>query len=326
MQKYVNMHQINITVAVWLATDNYDHKDDPLNISVTALMKPVKEIILSRRVTGSGVVDITSNTPSALGNAIHDAIERSLQQPQKALSLLGYPESVIDKVLINPEPRDIFPDCIPIYLERRTDRKVGKYTVSGKFDAVVDGRVEDHKSTSAYTYSSGIKDDDYILQGSIYRWLNPDIVTQDVMDINFIITNFDNIKATSDPSYPPQRVCSKTFNLIPVQQVENYVTHKINLLDSLMDSPEELIPECTDDELKRTKSVFKYYKNPMSTGRSTANFPTLMEANIRLHADGSIGIVREVKGTITACKYCKAVSVCKQKDRYLVDGSLKLQE
>ena len=56
---------------------------------------------------------------------------------------------------------------------------------------VAEGKVQDFKSTSVYTYLNQTNKDKYILQGSIYRWLNEDTITRDTMDIHFIFTDWN---------------------------------------------------------------------------------------------------------------------------------------
>ena len=58
--------------------------------------------------------------------------------------------------------------------------------VSGKYDLVLDGQLSDYKSTSVWTYIYGSKVEDYIKQGSIYKWLSPDKITSDYININYI--------------------------------------------------------------------------------------------------------------------------------------------
>ena len=41
------------------------------------------------------------------------------------------------------------------------------------------------------TYQNQSKDREYRLQGSMYRWLNPKIITKDVFNINYIFTDFN---------------------------------------------------------------------------------------------------------------------------------------
>ena len=48
--KYNNINQVPVSMAVWLAHDEYDHNDDPNHISVTGLIKPTKQLILAGRV------------------------------------------------------------------------------------------------------------------------------------------------------------------------------------------------------------------------------------------------------------------------------------
>ncbi len=48
----------------------------------------------------------------------------------------------------------------------------------------------------------------------------------------------------------------------------------------------------------------------------------MAEANARLAKDGYVGAVITKKGTVGFCKYCEAAPACKQKDEYILDGSL----
>jgi hypothetical protein len=50
ISKYTNNTGIGLSMAVYLATDNYDHNHDPRTISATTLIKSTKQIILGERV------------------------------------------------------------------------------------------------------------------------------------------------------------------------------------------------------------------------------------------------------------------------------------
>ena len=324
MGKYANVSQVPLSLAVFLASDNYDH--DSSTISATALIKPLRQIILSNRVPiEEAIVDLIQMVPSRMGSAIHDAIERSWKDNyQIALDHLGYPKKVIEKIRINPKPEELQDGQIPIYLEQRAYKQVGKYTISGKFDFIGDGRVEDFKSTSTYSATNNTNDEKYIWQGSIYRWLNPDIITKDEMAIQFIFTDWSKAKAMQDPKYPQQRIQQRILPLKSVQETDGFVRRKLSQIDEYWDKPEEEIPHCSDEDLWRSEPVFKYYKNPEKTSRSTKNYDSRQEAYLRLAEDGNVGKVVEQPGTITACKYCTAFSVCSQKDALIADGSLVL--
>lgn len=329
MNRLSNLQNIPLSMAVFLATDTYDYIDDPNHISATSLLKPLRQIVLASRVPASdGVQDISSRVSSALGSAIHDGIERSWKQyKEPSMLALGYPKRVVDLIRINPteeETKDT--DIIPVYLEHRMFRSINGYNISGKCDFIGEGMVEDFKSTSVYTAIHNTKDDDYILQGSIYRWLAPKIITEDVMRINWIFTDWSKAKARSDKNYPQNRLVSKTFNLLSLQETERFIVNKLNLIKQYMNAPEEDIPECSDDELWRSDPRYKYYKNPAKTTRSTKNYDTKEEATLHFIRDGSVGLVKEVPGRVKACLYCPAFMVCSQKDLLIERGDLEINE
>ena len=331
MAQYKNEKNVGLSVAVWLAMDSYDHNFDPMSISVTSVIKPIKQIILGTRAASStvpGMVEpeeLSNLVASRMGTAFHDSIENAwVGNYKQSLEALGYPKRVIDMVKVNPEKDELDEDTIPIYLERRSSKTVGPYTISGKFDFVGDGRVEDFKSTGTYTYQKGTNDHKYILQGSIYRWLNQDIITQDIMAIQFIFTDWKAQQAMSDKSYPQNRVLEHKLNLMSIPATQTYLDNKVNQIIRLIDAEEVDIPDCTPEDLWQSKSVWKYYKNPAKRARSTKNFDDPLAAQQKAIADGNVGVVVEVKGQVRACMYCNARNLCKQKDTYIAAGTLKL--
>lgn len=326
--QYSNAAGIPLSLGVFLATDNYDYNDDPNTISVTTLIKPLRQVILGARVPQDDVqIDLSQMMSSRLGTAIHDGIERAwLTNYTVAMAAMGIPKKVIERVVVNPSPDHLIqrPDAIPVYLEQRSSKKVGKYTVSGKFDFVGEGRLEDFKSTSVYTAIHSTNDEKYIQQGSIYRWLNPTIITKDEIAIQWIFTDWSKMKALSDPKYPQTRTQQKLFPLMSIPETDAFVRRKLDQIERHWDTDEADLPMCTDEDLWRSEPVFKYYKNPTKTARSTKNFDSMHDARVRLIEDGSVGIVKEVPGQVTACKYCPAFSICTQKDALIVAGDLVL--
>lgn len=324
MSKYSNTSAVPLSLGVFLASDHYDYNYDANTISATSLIKPLRQIVLSARVpTENSVVDLISLVPMRLGTAIHDGIENAWKNNyQNALTEMGVPQKVIDKIKINPKPEELTEDTIPIYMEQRAHKKVGKYTISGKFDFVGEGRVEDFKSTGVYTAMNNTNDAKYILQGSIYRWLNPDLITKGEMAIQFIFTDWSAMRARTDENYPKQRIQQRILPLKSINEIDAFINNKLNQIDKFMDAPEADIPLCTDEDLWRSAPVFKYYKNPAKTTRSTKNFDTRQEAYVRMAEDGGVGIVIEQPGTVTACKYCQAFSICTQKDALIAAGDL----
>jgi hypothetical protein len=329
--RFANVSEVPLSLAVFLASDYYDYNDDPFTISATTLLKPLRQIILPNRIPpGEGLVSLADMMNNRMGAAIHDAIEKAwLTNYRGALESLGYPAKVIDRIKINPPMEEVLNDGdIPIYLEQRLKRKLGKWTVTGKFDFVGEGKVQDFKSTSTFTYKKQVNADKYTQQGSIYRWLDPKLIYQPVMEIHYIFTDWKPAFVKTDPSYPPKRFLTQPFELMGLNETEAFIRRKIELIEQYWDAPEEDIPDCDDEELWRSEPVFKYYKDAANASipgkRSTKNFDTRQEAALFMSEKGGVGVVKEVPGQVTACKYCPAFAACNQKDRLIASGDLIL--
>ncbi len=326
-RKYTNNANVPLSMAVFLATDNYDYQSGEKTISATSLLKPIRQLALAHRVPfGKDLVEVVSLTQSRMGSALHDAIERSwVNDPSKALAKMGYPESLIARIKVNPDPDTLKEGDIPVYLEQRSMREIAGYKLSGKYDFVGDGRLEDFKSTGVFTWMNNTKDKDYILQGSIYRWLNPKIITSPVMAIQFIFTDWSAAMARANPNYPQQRTLERKLELMSLSETENFIRGRLSLMDKFFDAPQDELPRCTDEELWRSEPAWKYYKNPEAIakgGRSTKNFDDKQEAYLRMAQDGNVGRVVEIPGKAKACLYCPAFPVCKQAQDLIASDNL----
>lgn len=322
---YTNTHNIPLSMAIFLATDHYDY--DPGTISATKLLKPVRQLIMTERVPPElQVTDIADLISARNGTAIHSGIEQAWAPGtfEKAMRKLGYSEDLIKKVRINPLPGTLMPGEIPVHMEIRSRKEIAGKVVSGKFDFVGNGALEDFKTTSTFSFMKSNKDFDYAMQGSIYRWLNPEIITKDVMSIQFIFTDWQKAQARINPNYPQKKTETKRFQLIPVKQVEEFITGKIELYEKCKSLPDDQIPYCTDEELWRDAPVWKYYKDPSKMARSTKNFDNEKEAYDRLAADGNVGMVIHNPGQVKACLYCSGFAACKQKDELILSGHLEV--
>lgn len=323
---YSNTSNISLALAVFLASDDYDY--EPNVISATSLMKSTRQFLLSKRIPNDErVVDISSLVSSKMGSAIHSAIEHSwMHKPGKILKLLGYPERVYTNIMVNPSPEDLEQNvkAIPIYMEQRSYADVLGYRISGKYDFVGEGKVQDFKSTSVWNYMNQTNKDNYIIQLSIYRYLNPTTITKDTALIHYIFTDWSLAASRTTKGYPAERVLTQELKLMTPEQTLNYIKQKLNAITRYSAAPEGEIPYCTAEELWRKDTVWKYYKNPEKTSRSTRNFDTQREAIVAFATDGSVGLVKEVKGQAVACKYCSAFSVCSQKDSLIANGELTL--
>lgn len=307
-----NKYNVPLPMAAWLVTSNYDYIDDPSYISATSLLKSTRQIILSKRVETKREVDVQDLAASVLGSAMHDSIEHVWTDDKyiQAMKILGYPQNYIDSIVINPT--EVNKGEIPVYLEQRNVKNFCGWKIGGKFDVIFDGQLQDYKSTSTYTYINQSKNEDYSIQGSIYRWLNQDKVTDDVMLINFYFTNWT--KADQE-QHGITRVMGMNIPLKSIAETEQWIKSKLDEISANIDLPEPRIKECTPEELWMTPTVYKYYSNPEKTdGRATKNFESLYEANSYIQEKNK-GVVITVPGVAKACKFCPAFEICTQKDK-----------
>ena len=176
---------ISPTLGVWLLSDDYDGHGDAKTISASAFSQPVKALLLSRRVTDKTPVSVDSLVASKVGTAIHEAIERSWLDPEKVYAALEKLELPARRYIVNPQGK-VPEGMIPVYLEQRVSRKHKGWTVTGKYDMVFDGRVHDYKSTKAFVIQKQLNNKKWRLQGSIYRWLNPEVITDESLLVEAI--------------------------------------------------------------------------------------------------------------------------------------------
>lgn len=320
--RYSNNSNLPLSLGVWLSHDTYNHDPRPNHISATSLIKPLKQLILANRVDlDANPVDIVTLLPSRIGSAIHNGVEEAWKQNYKdSLLKLGYPKKVIERIRINPTPDELDDDVIPVYLEQRAEKEIDGFIISGQFDFIGEGRLEDIKTTSVYTYMNKTNDEKYILQGSIYRWLHPDLITHHQMAIQFIFTDW-SASRTYENGYPPSRTMEYKLDLMPIPQVEQFIRNKLRLVKQYWDAPEPDIPECDDEALWRKPTVWKYYKNE-GAKRATKVFDNKADAEVRMKNEG--GIIKVFPGEVVACRYCDGFPLCSQKDRYVRSGELKL--
>lgn len=324
--KITNLYGISLPLAVWLMHDEYDYVADPNYVSATSLLKSTKQLILSSRIPmADREADLSDYIAARFGHAVHDSVERAWRlKSRDALLALGYPEGVVSRVRVNPSQEDLdnFPDTIPVYMERRASKEINGFKVSGKFDIVADGELFDLKTTSVYSYLKGGKDDDYALQGSLYRWLNPLLITGTNINIQFLFTDWQRAMTKSNPDYPKIKIVNHPVKLLSLEETERFIINKTNEIRKYRDKPEEEMPPCTDKELWRGEPQYKYYSDPAKvndpTARSSKNFDNLSEANAHL-ADKGKGAIKTVPGEVKACAYCAAFPICKQKDQYIAE-------
>jgi len=323
--KYTNKNNVSLPLAVWLMRDDYDYDSRTNVISATSLLKPTRALVLKMQHSEvDKEVDITDLVPSRMGSAIHAIAEQAWTDRgnvSKAMSALGT-SKLGEITIINPD-KPVKENEIPVYVEQRHETEVGDYIISGKYDLVIDGTLSDYKSTSVWTYifdSNALK---YTQQGSIYKWLAPDRITDNKIDIQFIFTDWSGSNAARDSKYPQSRVLTKSYPLWSTDQTDKFIKDKLTDIKGLLDKPQEDLPECTSEELWESQTKYKYFKNP-NAQRATKVFDNMQEADQRLSDDGMVGIVKTIRGEVKACRYCEVSGICQQAKNLVQQGRLVL--
>lgn len=336
--QFSNKKSIPLSIAVWLAHNDYPEHKDPKTISVTSLLKPTREIALcsqNKDKMDMLTADVFDLIPSSLGTAIHAGIEHAWLSPRlkKTLESLGQPKQIIDRLVVNPSEKDFKakPDLIPVYLEQRYTRTLKGWTITGAMDFIGGGGLEDFKSTSVWSHIFGSNDEKYILQGSIYRWITPDRIRRAILKIQKIFTDWKKKDALQDKkgSYPQSRLLMKTFALMGVEETENWISNRLDEIEFALVTEQKDLPLCTPDELWQKDDTWKYYKNPKKMSRATKNFTKkdytnpAQAAHQRLVDDGEVGTIVFVPGEVVKCKYCSARPFCEQAKNYKLQGLIK---
>lgn len=326
MKTLTNRFNLPMSMAVFLAADDYDGpqaEEGVKVISATSLLKSTRQVVLGFRLPEETFTDVSDLISSRMGQAYHTAVEHAwLTNLQKSLESLGYPKRLRDAIVVNPEPGTDLKNKVPVYLEQRAEKKIAGWVVSGKFDLIVDGVLEDVKSTSTYTYEKQTNKDKYSQQGSIYKWLNPDLITSDHIQINYIFTDW-TARYASKQGYPPLKIHAQKIPLMSVKETENFIKSKLREIDKYLEADEYQIPLCSDEDLWRSEAKWQYWSNP-NNKQATKNFDSLLEANTHLLSKGNKGVVIKKEGEVKACKYCPVFNLCSQKDSLIQSGELKL--
>jgi len=308
--KYTNTHNISLLMAVWLSHDTYNMVPAEKKVSVTTLLKSVRQTILKSRQVGSTALaeDVSTLINARLGQAIHAGVEKAWQHPQKALLALGYPQKTIDKIVINPETWD--ENDIPIWIEIRSEQPLGKWIISGESDAILMGAVRDIKSTGIFAYTSGSNNNKYRLQMSLYRWLNQDKVTNPMGYIDYYFKDWDKLESGYKSNYPPFPIYEQPIPLLSVNETERYARDKLDKLDKYWDAPEADLPLCDAEDLWQSKPKWQYF-GALTNKKASKNFDTEPEALVWRNAKGK-GVVKYKAAKAKACDYCTARPICGQ--------------
>tara|TARA_B100000809_G_scaffold79033_1_gene76993 strand:+ start:2222 stop:3229 length:1008 start_codon:yes stop_codon:yes gene_type:complete len=332
--EYTNKNDVSLPLAVFLMYDKYKYDERPNVISATGLIKPLRQTILVKQnPTEAKTVDISELVASRMGNAIHKGCETAWTDPdtiKKALKLFGMSAKGIDSLKVNPP--FLKDDETAVYVEQRVEKEVpgvrdssgAPFIISGQYDLVLDGTLNDFKSTSVWSYIYESNVDSYIKQGSIYKWLSPDKITSDYVNISYIFTDWSAVRAREKKDYPQFKAITRKYSLWSTEETENWIKNRVEQLINLWDTPQEGLPECTEEELWATETKYKHYKDSNSTRATNGGTHTSMDDALKFQAQKGGGIIKTIPGEVKHCRYCPIQPICTQSQKYIDDGRLML--
>lgn len=274
IMKITNNTNIPQYLLPWVVDDKYDY--NPNILSATSLLKPAREVVLVAQNQDVLTIDAVDLLASAIGNAIHSSIERAL---------------IAEGVL-----------C-----ETRFYGTIDGVTISGKPDFILDGIVHDIKTTSTWTFIYGSRNEDYIRQLSIYKWLlkQAGIDTESYGIIDMVFTDWSRAKALQGGGYPEKRIASFSLDLMNESDIILFIRERLSAINSAYQS----LPDCTPEELWSRPDTWAVKKK--NNVRATKVFDVKSEAEEFALTNKDFEVECR-KGSVNRCKYCMARIACEQ--------------
>lgn len=190
-----------------------DYKPTPGRYSVTTLLKPVREIILSRRHSEEMEADASDMIWALFGTAVHKVLEEN--------------------------GGDV--------AEQRIEVPVGDFTVSGIIDYQDGDTVIDYKTCSVWKFRMGDVED-WRKQLSMYGWLLEQQGKHvDKGKIIAILRDHRKGEARRDPNYPNQ-VEVVEFQFPDYTETQEFIYNKLAEIHLYDKVPDDELPVCTAEE------------------------------------------------------------------------------
>ena len=270
-------NKLNLPKAIVNSIDN-DHEYKPHNYSVTELLKPTREIILSRRYDKQISRDVSDSIMTLLGSALHKIFESNS------------PDNVLT--------------------EHRMSINMGIDTITGVADYISDDDViGDYKSISV---SKVIKKDfaDYEMQLKIYAYMFYRIYDKRIKEckLHCILKDWSKVKYVNSKDYPSSAYYEHSFKITDSDliQAEKYITWKLKEIHDNEFNDDDKLIECSDTEKWYSGTKYAVYKKQ---GDKRA----FKVCDSKEEAESIGGIVEERIGNCLKCElYCDCAKFCKK--------------
>ena len=270
--KFTNVH--NLPEAIVKAVSAFNYPPKPSRYSVTDLIAPPQIRQLKIKHWDFLEEDCSSRLWALLGQACHAVLDKS--KPVDALAE--------EKLVIEFEG----------------------VTLSGKSDLYHDGRLEDYKITSTFSFllEKGKPKKEWAAQLNVYSWLSQKLgYPVKELWIRAILRDWQGSKVKTDADYPPIPFQSVSVPLWTLEGQERYIRARL-------EAHKALNPQCSDEERWLRASSWAVMKN--DNKRAFRVFDNVEQAENLAKTDKSFSVV-ERKGSYNRCEsYCPVRAFCSQ--------------
>jgi hypothetical protein len=231
-----NLANLPDAIVAAVANDSYS-KGDGVDISVTGILKPPRQVVLETRHHDAITQDVSERVWSLLGQSVHTILERANRRG---------------------------------IAERRLYIACEGWTISGGMDLYdEEGVLSDYKITSSHKLVQGNLDD-WVSQLNLYSAIlrhHGHAVSK--LQVIAILRDWSKLQARRDPNYPQAQVVNVPIALWDHTRALEFMRTRVRLHQQARIS----LPECTAEErwakpdqwavMKQgRKSAVKLYSNP----------------------------------------------------------------
>lgn len=258
------------------------HTHRSADFSVTELEKSARQLWLQRRHDHEIETDISQMIYSIMGTAVHKLLEDGEGEHE--------------------------------FSETYMTQEVYGHTVSGTADLYdfETHTISDWKNTSVWSIIYDSRREDWTKQLNVYAWMFRKMGFQvDHAKIVAILRDWSATKAKFDPSYPQMQTIVVDIKLWTDEQVEKYVTERVEALSKHEDTPDDKLPHCTDEERWKDPDKFAVMKEGRKSAVKLHDNP--FEAQKHAQELGPKHYVGHRPSEPRRCEnYCAAAAFCNQ--------------
>ena len=281
--KYTNTEKLPQSVFDAIVANTYDLSKIGDVVSVTALLKAPRVLIMERRHYEELEEDISENIWRLLGSAVHSVIERSVDNGKRIS-------------------------------ERRLSLNIRGLEVSGKSDSfeLEDGYLEDFKITSVWSIIFGDHGWEDQLNCYAYLWKKNGFAVNGLRVIAILKDWRKNeFRKDTNGNYPSIPIVCKDIPLRSEDRQQEFLLNRVDKYLRTKDLPDDKLPPCTPEERWTTDTKWAIYKPNTKTAKKVCN--TKEEINFWINSNPAPWAweIQERIGTDKKCvEYCSVNKYC----------------